>query len=703
MDSVKSPKFKKQNISEIHFGQQLSDPYRALENLDDSLVKGYLKEYNEYSNNLLGGLEQKKQLIKDQNVFEKRKGIAYRKIQYVDDNIIYLKRKAQENYFKLCFINKSKNSNEILLLDPKTIDQDYKINYFKPSWDFSHVAISLTKNGDEFSKIIVLDVKNRNVLPVEIINCAPTVSGGINWLQDNSGFIYLRFSGNDSLEDKFLNSKSVIYTLGEKGDKFQDVFSKKNNKEASIQSNNFPVVKVYKDVDKYLFGHVAGAGSYHDAYFRKYSSLSLNSKWNLLFEKSEKIKDYFLKGDTLVYKTAKNASNFKICKTSIVHPDFSNSEVIVGEKQDQVIQDYIDIDNNFFYSTVKNGVEAKMFTISSSGDEKEISIPMASGKISFEKTNRTNLLAVYLQGWITPKTRYLYDINTLEFIKDSNYPANLDIGFDDLVVEEILVKSSDGKEDIPLSLVYKKGLKKDGTTPVLMRAYGSYGISMTPNFYYGFLLWAEKGGIYAVAHVRGGREKGDAWYYGGYKTTKPNSWKDFIDCTEYLIDNKYTSSTKMAIWSGSAGGIVIGRAITERPELYAAAIIDRGCLNTTRLHVGANGANNAREFGKYSDSIDFKNLYKMDSYHHIERNVKYPSMLITTGFNDSRLPPWHSIKFATKLNNSKPSDNLVLLKTEFDSGHGMVFDKKDKEFNMVAEVLSFALWQTGHPDYQLKD
>ncbi|GAA4277041.1 prolyl oligopeptidase family serine peptidase [Aquimarina mytili] len=427
----------------------------------------------------------------------------------------------------------------------------------------------------------------------------------------------------------------------------------------------------------------------------------VETAWKPLFKKSDQIKSYKQLGDSLFYITSKNASNFKICKTSILNPDFENPIILVDEMKDQVIKDFIIRNNKIFYSTIKNGVEAKMFVKDNSEVVVEIELPFASGKIAFEKSTENHLLPVIIQGWTTPKARYLYNLLTDEFKLDNNYPSHISVSFDNLIVEEVLVKSHDG-EDIPLSLVYKKGHKKDGNTPVLMRAYGSYGRSMTPRFYYGFLLWAQEVGIYAVVHVRGGGEKGDKWHKGGFKETKSNSWKDFISCTKYLIKNKYTSPKKMAIWSGSAGGIVIGRAITESPELYAAAIIDRGSLNMLRIDSGANGANNAKEFGSTKDSIGFKNLYEMDSYHHIKDNTKYPSVLITAGMNDNRLPPWHSIKFATRLNEASTSNNPILLKTEFDSGHGMVFSKKDEEFNMVANVFSFAFWQTGHSDYQPK-
>jgi len=349
-----------------------------------------------------------------------------------------------------------------------------------------------------------------------------------------------------------------------------------------------------------------------------------------------------------------------------------------------------------FYSTVKNGVVARLFRYYK-GEEKEIALPKPSGNIKLAKKGQD--IIVSLKGWLSKTQRYTFDEETnsltpYNIFSDNGHNDN----FDDLTIEEVTVKGHDGVE-IPLSLVYQKSLKKDGTNPILMRSYGAYGSSMVPSLYYPFLLYVQEGGIYAVAHVRGGGEKGDAWRQGGYKTTKPNTWKDIISCTEYLINNNYTSKRKIAIWGGSAGAVGVGRALTEKPDLYGAAILSRGILNTVRIEAGINGANSAKEFGTIKDSIEFRGLYNMDAYHHIKDNTSYPATLVTTGMNDSRVPPWQSFKFAARLQEANTSKNPILLKTEFDSGHGLQ-STKNRGFETMATALSFALRHTGHPDYQ---
>jgi len=215
------------------------------------------------------------------------------------------------------------------------------------------------------------------------------------------------------------------------------------------------------------------------------------------------------------------------------------------------------------------------------------------------------------------------------------------------------------------------------------------------------LHWVNNGGVFAVAHVRGGGEKGEQWYKGGYKQTKPNTWKDFIACTEYLIDNKYSSPENIATYSSSGGGVLIGNAIVERPDLYKVAIVRVGLFNMLRSEYGPNGKNLTREFGTVSNPDEFQYLLEMDAYNKVQKGVKYPAVFLTAGLNDSRVPAWHAGKFAAKLQESTASDNPILLFVDEKGGHGLT-GSKDKKNEELANILSFAFWQTGHPDYQIE-
>jgi prolyl oligopeptidase len=253
---------------------------------------------------------------------------------------------------------------------------------------------------------------------------------------------------------------------------------------------------------------------------------------------------------------------------------------------------------------------------------------------------------------------------------------------------------------IPLSIIYKRGIKLDGSNPTLLSGYGAYGISRDPGFNPSLLAWYEKGGVYAVAHVRGGGEYGEDWYKAGYKLTKPNTWKDFIACAEYLIQNGYTSPSRLAGTGGSAGGILIGRAVTERPDLFGAAIFQVGCLDMLRIETTPNGVPNIPEFGSVKTKEGFKGLYEMSAYDHVSDGTKYPAVLLTTGINDPRVEPWQSAKMAARLQAATAGGKPVLLRVDYEAGHGIGTTKKQGE-EQFADMLTFLLWQFGVPDFQI--
>ncbi|GAA4275987.1 prolyl oligopeptidase family serine peptidase [Aquimarina mytili] len=694
-----------QNVPvDVYFGHKIEDPHRYLEYVErDSSILDWVKKQNTETNLLLNSIPNRQNLIDKQAIYDNKRNYVTSKLQITNnDQIFYLKRNANENVSRLYYRNSIKGK-ETELFDPKKYQpeskSEYQINYIKPSWDGSKIVISINKDEDEYSQMIILDVKTKTIVSGVINNCKPTGGGGIQWLPDNNSISYVHFSfANQNAKNTIPNKKAVIYRLGTDPKDFIEVLSKENNPEVNIKPEDFPILEIDNVNNKYVSGIIGGATPYFDSYYISLEQLyNTERNWKPLFKKEHEIKMYLINQDSITYLTAKNSPNFKICKTSIMSSDFDNPEVLIKEKKGEIIKNFVETKNGLIYSTVIDGVQAKLYRLYK-GEHSEIELPKPSADIAL--STKRNGVVVAIKGWLSKTTRYLFNFETNTLDEYNLFTDSFKDPFDDLMIEEVTVASHDG-EEVPLSLVYKKGIKFDGSTPVLMRGYGAYGASMVPNSYYPFLLYAREGGIYAVAHVRGGGEKGDAWHKGGFKTTKSNSWKDFIACTEYLIDKKYTSKGKVAAWSGSAGGIMIGRAMTERPDLYSAVIIDRGILNTIRLENGVNGANSAKEFGSVKDSIEFKGLLTMDAYHHIKDNTNYPATLITTGMNDTRVPPWQSMKFATRLQKANSSNNPILLKTEFDSGHGLQFTK-DKEFETMATALSFALWQTGHPDYQPK-
>jgi prolyl oligopeptidase len=245
---------------------------------------------------------------------------------------------------------------------------------------------------------------------------------------------------------------------------------------------------------------------------------------------------------------------------------------------------------------------------------------------------------------------------------------------------------------VPLSIIHKSDIILNGNNPTLIGGYGGYGMSIGVFFNPLNIAWIERGGVYAIAHVRGGGEYGKEWHLAGQKLTKPNTWKDFIACAEYLIDKGYTSKERIAGQGGSAGGILIGRAITERPDLFAAAIINVGVLDAIRSETTTNGVPNIPEMGTVTNEDGFKGLYEMSSYHHVLDGMNYPAVLLTHGMNDPRVEPWMTAKMTARLQAATASGKPILFRVEYGAGHG-IGSTRDQYLKEYADEFAFLLWQ----------
>lgn len=692
-------------VTNIYFGQSVDDPYRYIENIDNLELENWLKIETLEAREQLNKIPKRQYLINKQLEFESRFSFSINKLKITENDFyFYIKMKSNEN--GLLYYRKGFDGEEKLLYDSSLFKSDskdkYTINYIQPSWDAGKIAVSLTKNGEEISEIIIIDVFKNEVLPDIITNCWPTTLGGINWLPDNSGFIYINLPIIDIKSQEFLlNTKSIVHKIGKNPLKKADIFSKENNSECVIRENDFPFVYIFNTKDQFIFGAVREASSFSDVYYAPTEDLK-NGKiiWKPLFKKSEKIKRYVLQGTDIIFLTAKENSNYQIHKTSILQPNFEQPEILVKAKADEVIKDFELTKDGLYFSTNQNGVASKLYYFDGS-KEKEILLPIKSGSISLEsKGKQFSELWITLSGWLSDDKRYLYSYVDNNF-KDANLVPIVSFSeFKNFIVKEIEISSHDGVQ-VPLSLIYKKGTKKSKQNPVLFYGYGAYGSSMSPFFSPRVLTWVLEGGILAIPHVRGGREKGELWHQDGSKLTKPNTWKDLIACAEYMIDEKYTTNKLIAIWGISAGGILVGRAMTERPDLFGAVISSAGMMNTLRLEAGPNGANNTKEFGTIQQEDGFKALLEMDSYHHIKNGIDYPATLITAGINDPRVPVWQSAKFFTRLKVATSSKSPVLFAVDFEAGHGLD-NSRLKQFEDLADVYSFAFCQLGHPNYQIK-
>jgi prolyl oligopeptidase len=687
-----------------YFGTKISDPYRYMENLKDSDVLHWFKVQSDYSRSILNSIPGRQKLINKMKEFDARKAEQIRGLSITDNDIyFYLKTTPADETDKLFFRDGFKGE-EHLLFDPKTYSSDttqkFVISTISPSYDGSKVAFDIAPNGSESSVMLTMDVKNLKIFPERIDRCW---GASPSWLQDGSGYLFTRLQSSDvHQKDREKDSKVYLHMIGTDPATDREIFSKAKYPELVNNREDIPNVVYNKDC-QFMFGFISTVDNRLNVYYAPTSELTKEKiAWKHLFKPEDEVYDFYPTDKELYIYTPKGAPNFKIVKTSLINPDLSKAEVFVPEDPHRKLTSFNISSDGLYYTLSENGVVGKSFFIPK-GEKtgKEVNLPFAAGTVYIStKGFKYSDAWISIMGWTSDFQRYRYlplknELAIENLSSTAKYPE-----YTDLIVEELMIPSHDGVL-VPLSLVYKKSIMKNGNNPVLFFGYGAYGNSINPFFSPAVLLWTLDGGIFAVAHVRGGGELGDKWYKSGFKKTKPNTWKDLIACTEYLVEKNYTSSKKASIYSASAGGILIGRAMTERPDLFAVAIPEVGCLNALRMEESPNGPVNAPEFGTAKDSVECMALIEMDSYLHIKNGVKYPATLVTAGINDPRVIAWQPAKFAARLQAANTSDNPILFWVDYEAGHG-IGNMKTKQFESLADILSFSFWQTGHPDYQLK-
>lgn len=692
-------------VTEEFFGTKVTDEYRNLEDLESPSTKEWMKSQTAYTDSVLDMIPKKNYYLEKRLEIDERQGHSISNLKISGNNrYFYLKKNGNEKVNKL-YYRDGFSGSEKLLYDPmdhkkSESNHSFVINHISPSWDGSKIAISMSEKGNELGDVIIMDVKTKRIHPEMITNASPATFDGIKWLDDNSGFIYVAFSVTDpKSKDFYKNTRTVVYKIGADPNTIREVFSAKNNPELKIEEDQFPMILNFDQDQQYYVGMVVDYQTYRKTYIiKKKDLLEGKNNWKPLSDPGDMAKSIHIQKDQAIFLSGYNSPFIKLCKTNIKNPDFKNAEVLVPEKKDEIIKSYSVTKDGIYYTTTKNGVEAKLY-LYKDGKEHPIQLPFPSGNISLEsKGEKSSDIWIACSGWANDEQRFSYDAKTNQFKPENLAPVADYPEFKNIIVKEITIKARDG-EEVPVSLIYNKNMKMDGKNPLLIDSYGSYGVSSTPFFAKTYLLWVNEGGVVAIAHVRGGGEKGEQWRLGGYKGTKPNTWRDLIDCTEYLINEKYTSKEKVAIWGASAGGITVGRAMTERPELFKAVIAEVGALNMLRDESAINSQ--PKEFGSMKNPEGFKGLLAMDAYQHIEKGVKYPATFITGGLNDQRVIPWMPTKFAAKLLAGNTSDNPILLKIDFEGGHAGNVPIAQRYAN-IGDMFAFAFWQLGHPDYQPK-
>jgi prolyl oligopeptidase len=410
--------------------------------------------------------------------------------------------------------------------------------------------------------------------------------------------------------------------------------------------------------------------------------------WRQVCSVADQVVGSALINDTLYLQTTKDAENGKIVMTSASRPSLASAKTIVPES-DVVIQEItvakdalyvMDMDGG--YSRLRRRAHGEGVPVST------LAMPFeGAGSFLGSDVHKDGVLLRFASWLESPK---IYEVKGASAtITDTGLQPTSPINTVAYEAIRTFVTARDNTK-VPLSIIRKKGAPKDGTSPTLVQAYGAYQISSPPGFWARGFAFLEAGGTLVTAHVRGGGEYGRRWWKAGKQLTKPNTWRDVIDCCDYLVKEGYTSAGKLAMSGTSAGGIAAGRVLTERPDLFCAVIPRVGVLNALRMEFTQNGPPNIAEFGTVKEADGFKGLREMDSLFHVRDGTRYPAVLLTHGMTDPRVEPWNSAKMVARLRAADPVGGPFLLRVTFDAGHGLGSTRTQVDTEWT-DIFSFIL------------
>ncbi len=696
----KPPVAKVENVVDEYYGVKVDDPYRYMEDINNPEVQSWIKGQAEYAADMLGKIPGRTALY--ERLEELDAGKPFQIFSFTrlkDGTMFYKKRKTGENLPKL-YVRFSDSSEEKLLIDSETMTstdgQHYSIGYYTPSPDGRYVAYGLAKGGSEETVLHILNVQSGEKLP-ETIDRIENAYNNPSWLPDGSGFFYCRRQKlpPDAPETEvYKKTKVYFHKLGEDISKDKLIMGHELSNLDELIDVDFPSISIPVNSD-YAVAKIKHGDSRIITIYTAPVKILLedNIPWIKVCAISHEVVEFAVHGSDIYLRTAKDAPRYKVVCTSLNDPSFPDAQIVI-KKSEQVV-DGISVARDALYAGMNDGGINRIVRLKYGKDAKpeQLLLPDNAGGYIVSSTLHLNDILVSTNSWTKGSLIYKYDPRTAEFT-DSG--LMLRGKYDDVpgfTSTEVKVKSHDGVM-VPLSIIHKSDIVFDGSNPTLIKGYGSYGSTSGPSFDPLKIAWMERGGVLATAHIRGGGEYGKEWHLAGQKLTKPNTWKDFIACAEYLIDKNYTSKELIAGQGGSAGGILIGRAVTERPDLFKAAIIAVGCLDAIRMETTTNGVPNIQEFGTVTNEDGFKGLYEMSSYHHVKDGVTYPAVLLTHGINDPRVNPWNSAKMTARLQAATASGKPILFRVEFGAGHG-IGSTQNQRLSEIADKWAFLFWQFG--------
>jgi len=685
-EPTKAPAAEKKPVSNEYHGVKVEDNYQWLEDDNNSAVKAWSDAENKQTRAYLDALPSRSAIETQLTQWYAKTSPNYSAIVARPGRLFAIKfqpPKQQPMLVTLTSVNDLKS--EKVLIDPNQIDSKgtTAIDWYEPSLDGSKVAVSLSAKGSEDGTLHFYDGATGKELGDTIAHVQyPTAGGSAAWNATGDGVYYTRFPRKGERPEEDLNFYQQVYFHKLGTPDSQDTYS------IGKEFPRIAEIKLESSEDgKYVLATVANGDGGEFAHY----VLGSEGGWKQVTQFSDEVKLARLGRDNALYLLSRaGAPRGKILRLPLDTPELSKAIEIVPASE-AVIQQVEPAANALYVVDLLGGPsQVRRFGLDGK-DATTIPVPTISAVNEILALDNGALLYRDV-SYTEPAAWFEVAPGQLQSTKTA-LASTSPVSFSDIEVTREFAPSTNGAK-VPLNIIRRKGTKLDGTNPTLLYGYGGYGLSMSPTFDFTRRLWFDRGGVYVVANIRGGGEFGEEWHKAGNLTNKQNVFDDFAAAAKYLIDQKYTSSDKLAMLGGSNGGLLMGALLTQHPDLMRAVVSAVGIYDMLRVELAPNGAFNVTEFGTVKNEDQFKALYAYSPYHHVNDGTKYPAILMMTGANDGRVAPYHSRKMTARLQEANKSDHPILLRTSTSSGHG-IGTALSERIKQTADINSFLFDQLG--------
>ncbi len=688
--------------TDTYFGTTVTDPYRWMETSTDELL-AYMKAENAVTVEALRPFAaQNAEFLSELTKLSETVASVVSPTRIMDQ-YFYLELPTDKSDFRL--MTRAVSGGEPrLLLDPATLAEGGKhaaIDYFVPSRDGEYVIVGVSLGGSENSVLHVIETASGKLMSEAITRAQEAAP---SWTDDSKGFYFTRLQAmtpGAPASTKYDNERIYFHRLGTSDATDQPVFGPDIITDPALPRNGNVFAMVVPSTGLVVAAQVSGVVETPAVWVRRSDSGPKSQKWTQIAKHEDGLMDIAFHGTSAIARTKTGANgavaNGRIVSFDLATETFASARVLLPDS-DLVLNAKADAgvvaaaDALYAYG-FRNGLGVVTVIPYNDPDKHvELKLPISGSITSIDADVRRSGITVGMAGWTTPRLIYAYSPEMHGFSDTGLQPPN-PTDMSSIRAVEVEARSADGTM-VPLSILYRKELPLNGSNPTLLEAYGAYGYSNAPFFAARLLPWLDRGGIFAVAHVRGGGERGEAWHLAGMKTTKQHTIDDFVACASYLIEQKYTSPAHLGIEGTSAGGIAVGGFLTQHPELVAAVMYRVGITDILRSEQRSTGAENAFEYGSVKIEPEFRAMYAISPYAHVKDGAKYPSVMLETGANDPRVTSWMLTKMTARLQAANASPNPILLRVDFDAGHG-IGSNRTQALKLQADEFTFLGWRLG--------